>query len=146
MPKYFTLPELCKSNVANTYRIDNTPDFIQVDHLKELVDKFLDPLRVAWGRPIFVTSGFRCKKLNSHSAVGGSSTSAHLTGYAADLIPSNVKIDEFILFAKNWADRNHIAYDQMIDECDKKGNHWLHIGLYNNAGQQRRQFIKMTKK
>lgn len=146
MPKYFTLPELVKSNVAKTRNIDNTPDFAQVDHLRELVDKFLDPLRQAWGRPIIVTSGYRCQRLNSHPEVGGSSTSAHLSGYAADLIPSNVKIDEFIKFAQDWAKKNNIKFDQMIDEYDRKGNHWLHIGLYSSAGLQRMQVFKLTKR
>lgn len=143
MPKYFTLAELIASNTAAAKNIDNTPGFDEVEHLRELTEKILDPLRAAWGKPIIVTSGYRCPRLNT--LVGGVASSAHLRGYAADLIPNNVKIDEFIAFACKWAERCHIRFDQMIDERDNKGNHWLHIGLYGSGGQQRGQFLNIKK-
>jgi uncharacterized protein YcbK (DUF882 family) len=43
-----------------------------------LIDNVLDPLREAYGKPIIVTSGFRCEELNR--LVGGSKTSHHRTG------------------------------------------------------------------
>lgn len=143
MPKFFTLKELIASNTAAARNVDNTPNFEDVAHLLELCEKILDPLRQAWGKPIIVTSGYRCARLNQ--LVGGVSNSAHLRGYAADLIPSNVKIDDFIRFAKEWATKNRIKFDQMIDEKDSKGNHWLHIGLYGSYGQQRGQFLNINK-
>ena len=48
-----------------------------------LIENVLDPLREAYGKPIVVTSGFRCKKLNK--AVGGSPSSQHLLGLDADI-------------------------------------------------------------
>lgn len=45
----------------------------------------LDVLRASFGRRLIVTSGYRCQ---SHNAkVGGSETSRHLVGAAADLRP-----------------------------------------------------------
>ena len=143
MARYFTLKELIASNTAAARNVDNTPGFVEVAHLQELVEKILDPLRAAWGKPIIVTSGYRCSRLNT--IVGGVPGSAHLRGYAADLIPSNVKIDEFIKFAQDWAIRNHIKFDQIIDERDARGKHWLHVGLYNNSGQQRGQIKQLMK-
>ena len=90
-----------------------------------------------------VTSGYRCPRLNA--IVGGVPGSAHLRGYAADLIPSNVKIDDFIKFAQDWAIKNHIKFDQIIEERDVRGNHWLHVGMYNNSGQQRGQIKQLMK-
>ncbi len=144
MSKYFHLKELIHSHKAATLRIDNTPDFAEVEHLRILTERILDPLRQAWGSGIVVSSGYRCESLNR--AVGGSSTSAHLRGYAADLSPVNGKVDEFIAFALKWARDNRIKFDQMIDESGgRTGSHWLHVGLYNNAGQQRGQVFSLKK-
>lgn len=142
-PKYFTLKELCASSTASMKNIDNFPSFDVVVHLLKLVECLLDPLREAWGSGIVVSSGFRSRTLNL--AVGGSSSSAHLTGYAADLQPSNGKLDEFIEFTRDWLKKNRIRFDQCIDEKNSKGARWLHIGLYGNAGQQRGEFKQLTK-
>lgn len=140
---YFELSELLASEKALSKRISNLPTWEIVEHLNELREKILDPLRVAWGSPINVTSGFRGKKLNAE--VGGSATSAHMCGYAVDLVPANGKIELFIAFAIDWAKTNNIGFDQIIDEKDKRGNHWCHIGLYNSANEQRRETKKMLK-
>lgn len=141
--KYFELSELLASSTALSNKIENLPSWEVIEHLDKLTTVILDPLREAWGSAVNVSSGYRSSALNTK--VGGSSTSAHLTGYAADLIPNNGKIEEFISFAIEWAESKGIKFDQMIDEKDSKGSHWLHVGLYNNSGQQRCQTLKMTK-
>lgn len=132
--KYFSLKELCSSDVAAKKRIDNFPSFTVVSHLAELTEKILEPLRLAWGSSINVTSGYRCDALNR--AVGGVSTSAHKNGYAADLQPGNGKIDEFSRFVKDWLVRNRIKFDQVLTETQGKTK-WVHIGLYSSTGSQR---------
>lgn len=132
--KYFSLKELCSSDVATQRRIDNFPSFTVVSHLSELTEKVLEPLRVAWGSGIRVTSGYRCDALNR--AVGGVSTSAHRLGYAADLIPSNGKIDEFGKFVKNWLVKNNVKFDQVLFEVSNK-TRWVHISLRSSTGSQR---------
>lgn len=132
--KYFSLKELCSSDVAAQRRIDNFPSFTVVSHLSELTEKILEPLRVAWGSGIRVTSGYRCDALNR--AVGGVSTSAHRLGYAADLIPSNGKIDEFGKFVKNWLVKNNVKFDQVLFEVSNK-TRWVHISLRSSTGSQR---------
>jgi len=141
--KYFTLEELLRSSTALSCKIENLPSWEVVVHLDELVTKILDPLREAWGKAIKATSGFRSEGLNSH--IGGSKTSVHQTGYAADL-QTGGKFEDFVEFTKNWLLDNDIAFDQLIVETDNNtGARWLHIGLYNNAGEQRRQIKTMTK-
>lgn len=132
--KYFTLKELCSSDVATQRRIDNFPSWTVVEHLNELTAKILEPLRVAWGSPIKVTSGYRCDALNR--AVGGVSTSAHRVGYAADLQPTNGKIDEFGKFVRDWLLKNRIRFDQLLFETQGRTK-WLHVGLYSSTGSQR---------
>ena len=136
MPNYphFALKEFIVSDTATKKKIDNLPSFEVVEHLSELIEKILEPLRVAWGGPIPVTSGYRCEKLNK--AVGGVASSAHMRGDAADLQPGNGKIDDFIKFTRMWLYNNHVPFDQLIDERSGK-TRWLHIGLYSSTGSQR---------
>ena len=134
---YFELKEFVVSETASKKGIDNTPTFEVVAHLDELRKTILDPMRAAWGSALVVTSGYRCKKLNS--AVGGVSNSAHLTGYAADIRPSDKRrTAKFILWAAGWLEDNKVRYDQAIDE-NVKGERWLHIAVRDNNGRQRRQ-------
>lgn len=117
--KYFTLEELTRSDTASIKHIDNTPDESITEHLIELVEKLLDPLRSDWAEycddnqlgnaGIRISSGFRNKELNK--AVGGSSTSAHLTGYAADISPINGNMKVF----QSWIAEAIEKYD--FDEC-----------------------------
>ena len=136
---YFTIAELCASETAKKYNIDNTPNPIIISHLQQLIN-FLNPLREAWGSAINVTSGYRCKRLND--MVGGSKTSSHMIGYGVDLVPANGRIKDFKKFI--------IFYmkDKMFDQCidEKSGKtEWVHIGLYNAKGQQRKMIFNITK-
>lgn len=135
MPTYFTLQELLKSDTAKRKGIDNTPSFEVVDHLRELTGKILDPLRVAWGKPIRVSSGYRCPKLND--AVKGSATSVHMIGYAADLQTSG-SFNKFRDFVVEWFRSTCTKFDQILLERDAKtGAQWIHVGLFDNNGRQR---------
>lgn len=139
--KYFTINELCSSTTAKRCNIDNTPTEEIKEHLKELTETILDPLRKAWGSAIVINSGYRCDELNK--AVKGSATSAHTIGYAVDMHPLKGGNKKFIEFVYNFLKTNNIAFDQLINEYpDKNGTpSWIHIGLKNRKGQQRKQYI-----
>ena len=138
--KYFTIEELCKSETAERLNIDNTPSEEIISNLTYFVDRILDPLREAWGSAILVNSGFRCELLNK--AIGGSKTSAHKTGWAVDLYPKNGKMEDFKKFVIDFF--NGKMWDQIVLETD--GNKvWIHIGLFNNSGKQRRQIFSIDK-
>ena len=99
--KYFSYEELTKSITAKNKGIDNTPSIEIKKNLKALVDNILDPLREAYGKPITVTSGYRCPKLNT--AVKGAKNSQHIKGQAADInLGSTDK--NFAFF--NWCQAN----------------------------------------
>lgn len=138
-PKYFNLEEFLESYTALKNKIKNYPSWEHIEHLNELA-LFLDDLRDAWGSGLKVTSGLRRKWLNDKIA-GASKTSAHQSGYAADIVPVNGKMDEFIDFVKEWAKDK--MFDQIITEYSSKSR-WVHFGLYNNAGEQRRLLFKMV--
>ncbi|MBR6458334.1 MAG: peptidase M15 [Bacteroidales bacterium] len=132
--KYFTLAELLKSDTATARHIDNTPSFEVVEHLATLTEKILDPLRAAYGKPITVTSGYRCEKLNK--AVGGVNGSAHLRGDAADLRAADIK--GFKNFVEKWLRAGGAKFDQCL--LEKSGNtEWVHISIRSATGSQRGQ-------
>lgn len=117
--KYFTIDELTRSATAARLHIDNTADAAVRRSLTALVDNVLDPLRERYGKPVYVTSGYRCRRLNE--AVGGVDNSQHLLGQAAD-ITAGTPEDNRELYA--LACRMHLPFDQLIDE---HGMQWIHI-------------------
>ena len=136
---YFTINEMIASDTAKVKGIDNSPTIEVRANLVALVETLLDPLREAWKSPIKVTSGYRCAILNR--AVGGSSTSAHLYGCAADIVPLNGKIAEFKEFCRKYFDVRRHLYDQVILEDNGKSE-WLHIGLKTKDGRKRGQLME----
>ena len=137
---HFTLEELTASTTAKQLGITNTPTPEHVNNLSELAQRILEPLRIAWGSPIVVTSGYRGFYLNK--AVKGSSTSAHCYGLAADIVPANGAMVAFKAFVRDWLHKSGTAYDQYIDEKNLKGSEWVHVGLRDRKGKQRRQELK----
>lgn len=131
--KYFTIQELTASATAKRKCIDNTPDAKAVASLTALVANILDPLREAYGKPIVVTSGYRCPKLNR--AVGGVARSQHTRGEAADIRTlsnrrwENEQLFKFIVQLK-------LPFDQLIDE---HGYSWIHVSY--SESKNRRQVL-----
>ena len=136
---YFTINELIASDTAKAKGIDNSPTTAVHANLVALIETLLDPLREAWKSPIRVTSGYRCAALNK--AVGGSSTSAHLYGYAADIVPINGEIRKFKEFCKNYFGSRRHLFDQVILEVDGE-REWVHIGLKTADGRKRGQLME----
>lgn len=135
--QYFSIEELTRSATAERLGIDNTPDVCIVDNLCLLVASILDPLRERYGRPIIVTSGYRCQKLNK--LVGGVKYSAHLDGRAADVRSSNndrelnKKIGEILV-----AHIDVWPIDQVIfEKCDHRGlPSWIHVAFSRSPRRQ----------
>ena len=128
--KHFTLNELTRSATARRLGIDNTPTRQAAANLKQLVANILDPLREAYGAPIYVNSGYRCPVLNR--AVGGSASSQHLTGEAADITAGskagNRRLYELL---------RNLPVDQAINEHDFA---WLHVSY---GPRHRRSFFAL---
>jgi zinc D-Ala-D-Ala carboxypeptidase len=78
----FLLLELTDSDKARACGINNAPDNLALSNLFKTAE-LLEKVRTALGgKAILVSSGYRSVALND--AVGGSSTSDHLRGEAAD--------------------------------------------------------------
>ena len=135
MAKYFKVAEMLKSETADKNNIQNIPSIEVQQNIEELLE-VLDDLREFYGKPIKITSGFRCSELNK--LVGGSPTSAHVIGYAADLQPVQGSFEEFKASVLEWLNKSGVKFDQCILEKSKSAQ-WVHFGLYNRKGQQRGQ-------
>lgn len=134
--KYFTLEELTYSETAARLRIDNTPNKYARQNLVILIEKCLDNIREKWGKPLGVTSGYRCEKLND--VVKGSKTSSHLKGQAADIYPlPNTKENRKILFS--FIKNGGFEFDQLIWESG-----CVHIGY--RVGNNRKQVLDLSYK
>lgn len=83
LTQHFSLAELTASNKATELGIDNTPPQELIPRLL-MVAEMLERIRATLNCPVIVTSGYRCERLNM--AVGGSSTSDHPRGHAADIV------------------------------------------------------------
>ena len=120
---YFTISELTASATAQREGIDNRPPTSAYHLLHVLVEQLLDPIREAWGAPIVVSSGYRCKELNE--LVGGAKNSHHLLGCAADLIAGS-KAEHRKLFEliRQLQQAGKIRFTQLIAEDDFR---WIHI-------------------
>ena len=134
--KYFTIQELCKSDTATKRGIENKPGLIEEANLINLVNHILDPLREAYGKPIMVNSGYRSPALNK--AVGGASSSQHMTGQAAD-ITAGSRAKNYKLF--NLIRDLDLPFDQLIFEKGniKEGPDWVHVSF--NPARDRRQIL-----
>ena len=139
--KYFTIQELSKSTTASNKGINNTPGVEETKALTLLVDKVLDPLRKAWGRPIIINSGYRCERLNK--LVGGAANSDHKYGKAVDMEdytrdPKKNK-ELFDLIRKL-----NLPYKQLINEYNYD---WVHIAYdEHNLKQETLQATKVRTK
>ena len=80
---HFTLSEFERSATAEKYGIDNRVPSKFVPTLQQICQEVLEPLRSFVGKPIIITSGYRCNQLNVK--VGGAYASQHTLGEAADI-------------------------------------------------------------
>lgn len=85
--KYFKITEFFRSDVADKYQVSNMPAdeelYKVLPNIIALASNILVPLRAMLDYPIIITSGYRSQKVNE--LVGGSKTSQHLLGQAADI-------------------------------------------------------------
>lgn len=115
--------------VVTSTGLDNIPGPEEIENLRLLVQKILQPLRTYLNQPIKISSGYRSPLVNT--AIGGSKTSQHSKGQAADFsVPglTNAQIIEAIR-------KLNLPYDQVIDE-QLRGKHWVHVSYVKNGGRK----------
>ena len=115
---HFTLGEMLVSQTASRRGLDNTPGPAVIAALRLLCGQLLEPIRAHFGSPVVVTSGYRSPAVNK--ACGGSPTSQHVLGEAADFTVPGVSN----LALAQWM-RDKLDYDQLIYEFGESG--WIHV-------------------
>ena len=150
LTQHFSLDEFTRSATAIANGVDNTldttkaEDRIVVENLQHLCQTVLEPLREFTGTPVIISSGYRCRELNS--LVGGARNSQHLTGEAADIQPPcpsvpprvNEALKQWFLFIQQ-----NCRFDQLI--LESQGNkRWIHVSCCRDESKNRQSC--MTKK
>jgi hypothetical protein len=136
----FTLAEMTKSETALRHDMDNTPGEQEIAALKLLCEKVLQPVRDHYGKGVKVNSGFRHPEVNAK--VGGSKTSDHCRGQAADIeIPgvANAELAEWI--------RDNLEFRQLILEFYTPGvpdSGWVHVSYV--AEDNKKQVLTAVKR
>jgi hypothetical protein len=124
----FSLAEMVKSDTALRHDMDNTPGEAEIANLKTLCEKVLQPVRDHFQTGVKVNSGFRHPEVNAK--VGGSKTSDHCKGQAADIeIPGVANADLAVWIMDN------LDYTQLILEFYTPGvpdSGWVHVS-YDSA-------------
>jgi len=115
----FYLYEFLRSQTAARHGINMDPPIEVIDNLRRLCVDILQPIRDIIGLPVSVTSGYRPLELNQ--LIGGSTTSAHMDGRAADFIINGLTPLEAAEHIKAAA----LPYDQVIHEFGQ----WVHVGI-----------------
>jgi|TARA_R110002126_G_scaffold15038_2_gene62099 zinc D-Ala-D-Ala carboxypeptidase len=136
----FSLAELTRSQTATRKGIDNTPNAEQLANLTALCECVLQPVRNYFGTAVRISSGLRVPELNS--AIGGSTTSDHCKGMAADIeVPG---VDNMAL--AKWVTEN-LNFRQVILEFYTPGtpdSGWVHVSY--NPSDNKKQVLTATKK
>ena len=140
LSEHFKLEELCKTKTG----IKNVPNEAQVENLKRLC-RWLEQLRRRWNNlygegddPIIINSGFRSPEVNK--AVGGVSTSNHLTGCAADI--RCIGMEQALRYAAillDISDLNREDYDELLIE-QKRNVIWIHFAVRPKDNRRRTNY------
>lgn len=120
---HFQLSEFILSQDATRLGLANNPPAQALNNLTWLASGLMEQIRTLLGDPVVISSGYRSPAVNS--AVGGSLTSAHMQGLAADFTCPGYGTPRQICQAIVDA---QLRFDQLIFE----GN-WVHIALPFNA-------------
>jgi len=127
----FTLEEFIKSQTAMRHGIPNFMEPTEVENAKALCKHVLQPIRDKHG-PTVISSGFRSKKLNKK--IGGSQSSQHCTGEAADIECHSISTFELA----RWIAEN-LQFDQLILEFYVPGrpaSGWVHVSYSRTKNRQ----------
>ena len=142
LSEHLDLSEITRSDTAKRKGISNQPTPEHLENFKKLAENIFEPIRNHFKEPIFISSGYRSKELNT--AVGGSLTSQHCSGEAIDIdmdgrsnMATNKAVFDYI--------KNNLNFDQLIWEFGTDSNpDWVHVS-YESTGNQRKQVLKAVR-
>jgi len=142
LTEHFTLAEMTKTSV----NLKNVPNEAQIENLKR-VCRWLEQLRSRYNErygdgddPIVINSGYRSPAVNK--AVGGSPTSNHLTGCAADIrVCGMEQALRYVVILLDLSDENREDFDELLIERNARGAIWLHFAVRPTGNRRKLRFI-----
>ena len=141
---HFSLAEMSVTNVKN---VSNLPGPEEIENLKRLcgwLEHLRDMYNILYGNgkvPIVINSGFRSPEVNKR--VGGSPTSNHLTGCAADIKVFGIEqAMRYAVILLNYADNTMQEFDELLIERSKKGTYWLHFAVRAEGNRRKVAFLR----
>ena len=123
LTKNFSLAEMTVSETARSRGLKNEPGTQEIENLRTLCQQVLQPLREAYGKSIKVNSGFRAPDVNA--AVGGSRTSDHCKGQAADIEIPGVPNAELAKYIADYFDFTQLILEFYTPGIPDSG--WVHV-------------------
>ena len=142
LSKNLELAEVIRSSTAKRNGISNMPTPEHIENFKKLAENIFQPIREHFGRPIFLSSGYRSAELNKLTK-GASTTSQHCTGEAIDIDMDGTEITNKQVFDYI---KEHLSFDQLIWEFGTESNpDWVHVS-YESTGKQRKQVLRAVNK
>jgi len=142
LSKNFSLSEMTKSQTAIRMGLANNPSEAQVENLRILCERVLQPVRDHFGKVVTVSSGYRDIVLSRK--LGSSDKSQHCKGQAADIeifsIPNNELSD--------WIKEN-LMFDQLIleyfDINEGVNSGWVHVSYNPTISLNRKEYLMASK-
>jgi hypothetical protein len=142
LSEHLSLAEVTKSDTAKRRGVSNMPTEAHIANFKLLAENIFEPIRNHFGKPIFISSGYRSSELNK--AIGGAASSQHCQGEAIDIDMdgrpggvTNKMVFDFI--------KENLNFDQLIWEFGTDANpDWVHVS-YESTGKQRKQILRAVR-
>lgn len=128
---HFTIEELAGTSVEKYKKLNLLKAQEQMGKMYMLAG-FAERVREIVGKPLIITSGYRCPELNK--AIGGAITSQHIFCEAIDFVVKGLRPEDIF----NRIVTSDLKYNQIIIERNTKGSQWVHISI--GAFKQKLQF------
>ncbi len=137
LSEHFKLGEMTKS--SSHPEVYNIPSHEAIANLKRVCG-WLEVLRMRYGKPIIINSGYRSPQLNKK--IGGVPTSNHLTGCAADIRVANMEqLIRYAAILLDYADESHQDFDELLIERNRHGAIWLHFAVRPKDNRRKMAFV-----
>ncbi len=131
LSEHLSLSEVTRSETAKRRGISNMPTEAHIANFKLLAENIFEPVRKHFGKPIFISSGYRSKDLNT--AIGGALSSQHCSGEAID-----IDMD-----GHNNGVTNKMVFDFIKDNLnfDQFGSKIAQLGLFFKVGKRHLDYL-----
>jgi hypothetical protein len=132
-----SLAEAIRSETAKRKGISNMPTPEHIENAKKLAANIFQPIREHFGKPIFISSGYRSAELNK--AISGSLSSQHCSFEAIDIDMDGTDITNKQIFDYI---KDNLTFDQMIWEFGTDANpDWVHVSFAANRSQRKQILV-----